>query len=332
MGERQHSVVHGAASSEPRRGPAAPLLALPHHGSSLAAAAQDFLNYLMVERGASRNTTDAYARDLSAYLAYLDDRGIAEPDAVGRADVEDFIFAYRSRGYAESSVERAVSAVKSFHTFMVREGIARSLPTAAVKLPKKADRLPDYLTVEEVSRLLDQPFPRTAAGIRDHAELEVLYGCGLRVSELTGLDREDVFQDDGFLRVLGKGSKERLVPLVGTASSVLAAYLADGRPQLAAHRRTGQATDAVFLNKNGGRISRQSVFTMCERLGRAVGIDGLHPHTLRHSFATHMLSGGADLRTLQELLGHSDISTTQIYTHVDRTRLREVYLSAHPRA
>ena len=163
-------------------------------------------------------------------------------------------------------------------------------------------------------------------------ELEVLYGCGLRVSELCGLDLRDLYLDDEFMRVFGKGSKERVVPIVGSARSALAAYLAGPRAELAAHDRVRRGSAAVFLNKNGGRISRQSVHATCERYGRLVGIEGLHPHTLRHSFATHLLAGGADLRVLQEILGHADISTTQIYTHLDRSQLQEVYLAAHPRA
>lgn len=300
--------------------------------SPVGSAMRDFINYLMVERNASPNTLAAYTRDLLAYLKYLATHTIQAPNDISRSVIEDFIFERREAGYADASVERTLSAVKSFHTFMMREGITKTLPTATIKLPKQADRLPDYLTIDEAERLLDQPFPQTAAGVRDHAELEILYGCGLRVSELTGLNLDQVYENEGFLRVFGKGSKERLVPLVGTAGAALADYLAGPREELAAHRRRGAASEAVFLNKNGTRISRQSVFTMCERAGRAVGIYGLHPHTLRHSFATHMLAGGADLRTLQEILGHADISTTQIYTHVDRTQLREVYLQAHPRA
>ena len=237
----------------------------------------------------------------------------------------------RDGGYSDASVERAVAAVKGLHAFLVRDGIVAQNPTAALRLPKKAERLPECLSVGDVSALLDQDFPEGEMGLRDHAILEVLYGCGLRVSELVGLDVGDVHFDDGFVLVRGKGSKERLAPLVGSAARAMAQYIADGRRRLAAHAR-GSKTPAVFLNKNGGRLSRQSVHVICERYGRQVGLVGLHPHTLRHSFATHMLAGGADLRVLQEILGHADISTTQVYTHVDRTQLTEVYLSAHPLA
>ena len=230
-----------------------------------------------------------------------------------------------------ASVERALAAVKGLHAFLVRDGAVAQNPTAALRLPKKADRLPEYLSVEDVSALLDQDFPEGEMGLRDHAILEVLYGCGLRVSELVGLDVGDIHIDDGFVLVRGKGSKERLAPLVGSAARALTHYIGDGRTLLAAHAH-GTETSAVFLNKNGRRLSRQAVHAICERYGRQVGLVGLHPHTLRHSFATHMLAGGADLRVLQEILGHADISTTQVYTHVDRTQLTEVYLAAHPLA
>lgn len=292
----------------------------------------EYLAHLAVERNLSRNTVEAYRRDLTAYLAFSAERGVREPDGVAKRDIDDFVAHRRDEGYADASIERALSAVKGFHAFMAREGIAQTHPTASVRLPRKEERLPDVISIADAQALLDQPFPATAAGARDRAELEVLYGCGLRVSELCGLDLRDLYLDEEFMRVFGKGSKERLVPIVGSARDALQAYLAGPRAELAAHSRRGGAPAAVFLNKNGGRLSRQSVYATCERYGRAVGIEGLHPHTLRHSFATHMLAGGADLRVLQELLGHADIATTQIYTHLDRMQLQEVYLAAHPRA
>ena len=295
-------------------------------------AVRDFLNHLVVERNLSANTVAAYRCDLEAYLVHLIGRGIESPEGVRRADVEAFVATRRECGYASASIERALSAVKSFHRFLVREGICEAHPTANVHLPKKEERLPDYISIDAARALLDQEFPDGAAGARDRAILEVLYGCGLRASELVGLDVRDLYLDDEFIRVLGKGSKQRLVPLCGSALKALVDYLDGPRRELAAHARRAVACPGVFLNKNGGRISRQSVHAICERYGRLAGIEGLHPHTLRHSFATHMLAGGADLRVLQEILGHADISTTQIYTHVDRTQLREVYLSAHPRA
>lgn len=291
----------------------------------------EYLDYLAVERGLARNTIAAYRRDLTTYCSYLERAGVESFEGVNRQIIEGFVGDRRDGGYSDASVERAVAAVKGLHAFLVRDGIVAQNPTAALRLPKKAERLPEYLSVGDVSALLDQDFPEGEMGLRDHAILEVLYGCGLRVSELVGLDVGDVHFDDGFVLVRGKGSKARLAPLVGSAARAMAQYIADGRWRLAAHAR-GSKTPAVFLNKNGGRLSRQSVHAICERYGRQVGLAGLHPHTLRHSFATHMLAGGADLRVLQEILGHADISTTQVYTHVDRTQLTEVYLAAHPLA
>lgn len=299
--------------------------------TALERAVGEYLAFLAVERNLARNTVEGYRRDLSAYTGFLAERGVTDPDRVERADIDAFVAARRDAGYADASVERALSAIKGLHAFMLREGLTTAHPTAALRLPKKEEHLPDFLTVDEARSLLEQPFPDTAAGARDRAILEVLYGCGLRVSELSGLDLRELYLDEEFMRVVGKGSKERLVPVLGAAARALSAYLDGPRAELAAHARRG-APAAVFLNIRGGRLSRQSVHALVERYGRRVGIEGLHPHTLRHSFATHMLAGGADLRVLQEILGHASISTTQVYTHVDRTRLREVYLAAHPRA
>lgn len=295
----------------------------------LSRALKEYLNYVAVERGCSRNTVLAYGRDLRSYLAGLKREGITRPDQVTRERIEAHVRCLRESGLAISSVERAVSAIKGFHRFMVAERISITHPAADLPLPKKPDRLPDVISREQASALLDQPFPATPAGQRDHAIVEVLYGCGLRVSELCGLDLRQVMLDEQVLRVVGKGDKERIVPIVGTAASVLADYLDTWRPQLVSPR---VSSSAVFLNNRGRRLSRQSVHSLVAKAGAVVGIEGLHPHTLRHSFATHMLEGGADLRIVQELLGHADISTTQLYTHLDRSHIREVYMGAHPRA
>lgn len=295
----------------------------------LDGARGEYLAYLAVERGSSPNTVEAYGRDLKRYLEFLSGRGVTRPEQVGREDVEAFAEELWGLGFAAASVERNLSAVKGFHRFMVADQLTEALPTADLPLPKKPDRLPDVISTEQANALLDQHFPETAAGQRDRAMLEVLFGCGLRVSELTALDLGDVFLDEEVVRVIGKGSKERVVPLVGCAHDVLASYLGTWRPELL---RPVRPTQAVFLNQRGGRLSRQTVYGVCERYGRLVGIEGLHPHTLRHSFATALLEGGADLRVVQELLGHSSISTTQVYTHVDRTHVRWDYLTSHPRA
>lgn len=313
----------------------------------LADALDDYLGYLAVERGSSANTVQSYGRDLKRYIAFLGERGIASPEDVTRSDIEAHLAGLTDAGLAASSVQRAASAIKGFHKFMVGEQITRNHPSANLPLPRRPERLPEVLTHEQAFALMDEPFrpeleprPRVLRGgrldarpqavfHRDKAMLEVLYGCGLRVSELCGLDVRDVMLDEEVLRVMGKGSKERLVPLLGTAERALATYLERWRGVLSA---SGAAGDAVFLSERGTRITRQAVHRMVERYGRLVGIEGLHPHTLRHTYATHMLEGGMDLRTVQELLGHASISTTQLYTHIDLTHVRMVYLEAHPRA
>jgi len=292
----------------------------------------EYIGHLSVERGASPHTIEAYARDLAEYGAFLESRGVSSVDRIARNDVTAFVGSLRERGLAPSSVERKTSSVKGFHKFLVREGITENHPTARLPLPKIPQRLPDVVSIDDVSRLLSQPFPDGAPGLRDRAMLETLYGCGLRVSELVGLDTTDVDLESGYLRVFGKGSKERMVPLAGMAAHALDAYLSRGRRLLHAKRSLSSSDSAVFINQRGKRLSRQAVYGMVRAYGGRVGLEGLHPHTLRHSFATHLLEGGADLRALQEMLGHSDISTTQVYTHVDRRHIREEYLTTHPRA
>ena len=293
---------------------------------------EDYLVYLRVERGLSGATVEAYGRDLHDYLGFLVGSGIKTYEGIARTTITDYIADLRYREYASSSIERHVAAAKGFHRFCVREGITQVDPISSVPLPKVPAKLPETITVEQIASLLDQPFGETPAGMRDHAILEILYGCGLRVSELVGLDFASLLLSEDLLRVQGKGSKERIVPILGSARRYLEEYLQLARPHLRTAKTGHQDPDAIFLNARGGRITRRSVCTMVEKYGRNVKLEGLHPHTLRHSFATHMLEGGADLRVLQDMLGHSDISTTQIYTHVDRSHIREEYLSTHPRA
>ncbi len=293
-------------------------------------AKDEYLLFLAVERGSAANTIEAYGRDLARYARFLQEEcGTCEVDEVRRQDVEAFVASFAELDYAAASVERALAAVRSMHSFLVEEQLCSLNPARDVPVPRKPDRLPIVLSIEQARALVEQPFPPSATAQRDRAILEVLYGCGLRVSELCGLNLREVLLDDELLRVLGKGSKERVVPITGVANEVLSAYLNSWRPYLLGHR---VQTDAVFLNRRGGRLTRQSVHAICEKYGRVVGIEGLHPHTLRHSFATHMVEGGADLRVVQELLGHASIATTQIYSHVDRTHIRWEYLMAHPRA
>lgn len=305
-------------------------LALGYH-VSVRAYIDDYLNHLAVERGASSNTLLAYGRDLGEYGTFLAERSLTEPDRIRREDVTSFIASLRARGLSPSSIERKVAAVKGFHKFLVREGLTENHPTSRLPLPKVPERLPDVISIDDADKLLSQPFPDGPLGLRDRAILETLYGCGVRVGELVGIDTGDIDLDGGFVRVLGKGNKERMVPVGGMAAHAVRAYIGSGRPFLRP-KRSIAATSALFLNARGGRLSRQAVYRMVREYGGRVGLEGLHPHTLRHSYATHLLEGGADLRVLQELLGHADISTTQVYTHVDRGHMREEYLSTHPRA
>ena len=295
----------------------------------LEEARAEFVSYLVAERGSSPNTVDAYDRDLRRYVRFMHARGIEDAQDVSRKDVEAFVAEFTELDYAAASSNRALSAVRSMHAFLFAEGLASRNPARDVMAAQQPKRLPDVLSIEQARALLEQPFATTASAQRDRTMLEVLYGCGLRVSELCGLDLRFVLVSEGLVRVLGKGSKERVVPLLGAAASAMGEYLHTWRPQLV---RVGRPVDAVFLNQRGGRLSRQSVHAVCERYGRYVGIEGLHPHTLRHSFATHLVEGGADLRVVQELLGHANIATTQIYSNIDRTHVRWEYLTAHPRA
>lgn len=293
---------------------------------------EEYLGYLSVERGASSHTISAYRRDLTEYLAHLERIKVEEVGAITRDDVTSFISWLRDRGLAPSTVERKVAALKGFHAYLVRENITENHPTARLPLPKVPERLPDVVSIEQIDALLSQPFPDTPAGLRDRTILETMYGCGLRVSEVVGLDTTDLDLDVGFLRVRGKGDKERLVPVAGAAATALDAYVRTARSHLRSARSVSSAVSAVFLNVRGGRLTRQAVYSIVRAYGGRAGLEDLHPHTLRHSFATHLLEGGADLRALQEMLGHTDISTTQVYTHVDRRHIREEYLSTHPRA
>ena len=291
---------------------------------------EEYLSHLRVERGSSPLTVSAYTTDLRDYASFLDGRGVGDADDVDRACVVAYEADLVDRGYATSSVDRRVSVIKGFHRFLVREGYARRNPTDTLQLPKPPERLPDVLSASQVGAMLAACTGDGPPEMRNRAILEVLYGCGLRVSECTGLDLGDCIIEEGYLRVVGKGGKERISPISGAALEALGAYLERARPALA--KPYAKPTAAVFLNARGGRLTRQSVHAIVADAGRLVGVDNLHPHTLRHSFATHMLEGGADLRVIQEILGHSDISTTQVYTHVSRTHVREEYLSAHPRA
>ena len=288
----------------------------------------DFEGYLASERGSAPATLSSYRFDLHHWFAYLKERGIERDEDAKRSDAEAFLEGY-AQDHGPRSVARCLSAMHGYYRFLIRDGYLTVDPTQALRPPRQPQTLPDVLSIDQVMDLLDGLPTGTPRELRDAALLEVLYGCGLRVSEAVGLDLGRVFFDEECLRVMGKGSKERLVPFSGMAARRMRAYLNEGRPSLSLS--ADMPTPAVFLNNRGTRLSRQSAHVIVARAGRAAGITDLHPHTLRHSFATHLLEGGADLRTIQEMLGHADISTTQIYTHVQLAHLREEYAAAHPR-
>jgi integrase/recombinase XerD len=295
---------------------------------------QRFLDHLLVERGLSPNTLAAYRRDLARYVAFLDERAIRDARDVADADVSAHVAAVSSssygdgRSYRATSVVRALSSIRAFHRFLLREGDVERDATAGVIRPKLPKRLPKPLSVEDVTRLLAQP-DASPAGLRDRAVLETLYGAGLRISELVGLDVDDVDLEEGSVRVLGKGGKERDVPLGRYAREATSAYLIRVRPDLATRR----SRSALFLNLRGGRLTRQGCTLILQKHATAASIGKkVSPHALRHSFATHLLEGGADVRVVQELLGHASVATTQVYTLVTKEHLREVYFTSHPRA
>jgi integrase/recombinase XerD len=301
----------------------------------ISKALEEFLSYLMVEKGSSELTIEAYRRDLKRYLSWLEKQKVVALDSISRTLITAYLIELQTGtpAPAATSQKRLVSSLRSFHRFCVREGLVATDPTATLRSPKTPATLPHVLSILQVTALLDQNFPSTPAGLRDKAMLEVFYGCGLRVTELVGLNQTSLLFDEGYLRVTGKGDKERVVPLSGMALDSLETYLEAGRAFLRPKHSSASVDGiAVFLNARGRRITRQGVFGIVERYGTLVDIKGLHPHTLRHTFATHLLEGGADLRAIQELLGHADITTTQIYTHVDRSHVKAEYLAAHPRA
>jgi integrase/recombinase XerD len=326
-------------------------------------AARQYLQYLTVERGLAANTVESYGRDLRRYTAALAGRGKADLGDVTTLDVAEFLAALREGDdehppLATSSAGRAVVAVRGLHAFALRQGLAGDDPAREVNPPAAGKRLPKAIALDQVERLLDaagstaDPDPRV---LRDRALLEFLYGTGARISEATGLDIDDldIAGEDPAVLLNGKGGKQRYVPVGSYAVRALEAYLVRGRPSLITARgRTGGGSSAgggtrtgggsrnsggrvqpaVFLNARGGRLTRQGAWGVLADAGERCGIDGVSPHTLRHSFATHLLDGGADIRVVQELLGHASVTTTQIYTLVTVDKLREVYASAHPRA
>ncbi len=292
-------------------------------------AVDQFLSFLRFERSLAVNTLESYSFDLARYALFMDEeQGIDEADAVSRDAVRAFLNHLAQHQLKPSTQARMLSAVRMFHRFLLREKLCSLDPTEDLELPKRRRALPVFLNLTEMLDLLNAPDRSTPLGLRDAAMLETLYATGIRVSELIGIALSDLRLDSGLLRVFGKGSKGRVVPLGQSASKVLSHYLEVGRPSLDKGK-----SDALFLNLRGTGLSRQGIWKLVKRYALAAGIQKeLSPHKLRHSFATHLLEYGADLRSVQEMLGHADIGTTQIYTHVSRERLRGVVKSAHPRA
>jgi integrase/recombinase XerD len=292
-----------------------------------------FLNYIKVEKGLAANTSAAYARDLRKFAQFAAQRKLT-PATVSRADLIEYLGSLYKEHLDSRSVARHLVSLRNLFRFGLVEEVITADPTLNLESPKVRKSLPSYLRMEEVDRLLTQPDVATPYGLRDRAMIEVLYSTGLRVSELTGLRVFDVDMRMGCLRCIGKGDKERLVPVGRKAMAAVQQYLGTGRPALLERRRQGTpATPFLFVNRSGTRISRIGVWRTLAQCGRRAGIrTNLSPHKLRHSFATHLLERGADLRSVQLMLGHADISTTQIYTHVVEERLKQIYKAHHPRA
>jgi integrase/recombinase XerD len=292
----------------------------------------DFLAYLELERGAAQNTLQSYRSDLLQFRAFLEQRGTTAEDA-GPRDVGEFLTGLAAGDsdapVATATIQRKAACLRSFYRHLRREGVRESDPTARLSTPRKSQKLPHVLGRAEVQRLLGQPKGTDPIALRDRALLELMYASGLRASEAISLEPGDLDQRDGVVRVLGKGSKERIVPVGREAVKAVQAYLRRGRPALVGAREERR----LFVNFRGGALTRQGLYKVIERHARSAGLAGkMSPHTLRHSFATHLLTGGCDLRSVQEMLGHADVSTTQLYTHLSSEHLKDAYFKAHPRA
>lgn len=288
----------------------------------------NFLNFLVVEKGLSRNTLDAYGRDLARYVTFLKEQKLESLEAVNSPLVLRFLGRLKEWGLSPRSRARSLVSLRMFHKFLLNEGLTSANPTELVTAPKSLQALPRTLSPREVEKLLTAPCGERWIDVRDRAMLEILYATGLRVSELVGLKLSDLQLDVGYLMAFGKRSKERIVPMGEAAATAVRVYLAQGRPQLARDK----TTPFLFLNRSGNGLTRQGFWKIIKRRALESGIcKNITPHTLRHSFATHLLDNGADLRAVQAMLGHADISTTQIYTHVTRERLKKLHQQIHPR-
>ena len=289
---------------------------------------EKYLNYLLVERGVAENTLEAYGRDLRRFLLIVQERGITDLRHILPETVIEYLVRIKDEGLSANSTNRALAALRGFYNYLLQEKIIEQTPLANIELAKVWMRLPDTISKEEMSLILAQPGMDTAQAVRNSAMLELLYATGIRVSELIGLRMNSINWQVGFLVVMGKGGKERIVPIGKTAYDCVKYYIEQARPQL----MRGKSSDVLFLNRFGGKFTRQGFWKIVVDYARKSGLHKkVHPHTFRHSFASHLLEGGADLRTVQVMLGHADISTTQIYTHITRERLKEIHQKFHPR-
>lgn len=292
---------------------------------------KDFIHFLLVEKGLAQNTIISYERDLKSYLRYLKDvENITNLNDIKRVQIIHFLGYLKDENKSSKTLARHTASIRAFHQFLIREKIMEHDPTVHIESPQLERSLPKVLSMQEVETLLESPKLNNHFGYRDKAMLELLYATGMRVSELIGLNVGDVHLTMGFVRCIGKGNKERIIPIGNTASTIIQTYIEKARYKFSSGK---QREEALFLNHHGKRLTRQGFWKILKKLVAEAGIEKeLTPHTLRHSFATHLLENGADLRAVQEMLGHADISTTQIYTHVTKTRLKEVYTKFHPRA
>jgi integrase/recombinase XerD len=287
-----------------------------------------FTDYLRVEKGLAANSISAYNQDLKKYTQFLKQQKITEPRKIDRKHISDFLFLLR-KSISVRSIARVLSTIRNFHLFLLREKITNSDPSHLIDAPKIDKNIPNFLSFEEVTRTLKAPNLKKVQGVRDRAILELMYATGLRVSELTNMRSPDINVDVGFIKCKGKGSKERIVPLGKVAQRFLEKYLIEVRPKLLGK----QTCEYLFLAQGGRHLSRQSVWKIIKKTLKKAGVKKkASPHTLRHSFATHLLEGGADLRSVQAMLGHASITTTQIYTHVNQTRLKKIHKQFHPRS
>lgn len=284
--------------------------------------------YLLIEKGASGNTLEAYGRDLKRYFTFLEQKGISDARSVAPQTVVDFLVQIKSEGLSANSMNRALAALRGFYNYLLQERVLEESPLTHIELAKVWMRLPDTVSQEEMNRILSGPDNSTPSGLRDRAMLELLYATGLRVSELISLSMNSINWQVGFLAVMGKGGKERVVPVGRTAYDAVRRYVDEARPKFV----RSKTTEVLFLNRFGRAFTRQGLWKIIVGYAQKAGLQkNVHPHTFRHSFASHLLEGGADLRAVQVMLGHSDISTTQIYTHVTRERLKEIHRKYHPR-